>query len=186
MTQIERREEKKIERRGGARVNAGRKPGTKNYVKRLVAIRTVTEDIIRQGKLPLRTMIKYMTHYDEEVDNLEQPFADALAQNGQRFSEEGFLRAMELYAKIGDLRMKAGHFAQMAAPYLHARLSHQSLDVTHKVDPRSLAPDATSERRREEFRRLRSSPYSPTVTSASDEYGEPVEAEILEPEDEDA
>lgn len=158
VTQAAQQMDRRIERRGGARANAGRPPGTKTVVKRLQSIRQVTEDIVRDGKLPLRLMIKNMCFYDEKATYIEEQFHDAMADNVKRFSEKGFLRALELFTQLGDMRMKGQKCAVDAAPFLHPRLSAIEMQVHHSEKPKDLPADDEAQHFRDDFRKLRTVP----------------------------
>lgn len=149
----------KTGRRGGPRLNAGRKPGS--VAKRLMGVREITGDIIRQGKVPLRVMINNMLYYDEQAVYLEEQFSEAMADHVKSFSEKGFIKALELLAQVSDARMKSQKCAVDAAPFLHPRLSQISMDVTRVDTPRDLAPDATIDAARDEFRRMRGAALIP-------------------------
>lgn len=158
--------------RGGTRIGAGRPPAS--IAKRLAGIREITMDIIKSGKVPLRVMINNMVFYDEKAVHLEEMLADALADNSKRFSEEGFLKAMELFAKLGDTRMMAQKCACDSAPFLHPRLSAVDMQITKRDAPRDLKDDEQTETYREDFRKLRSAPFIIEQTDVEIEH-EPAE-----------
>jgi len=170
-SQIDRR----VEKRGGARVGAGRPPSTKSLVKRHISIREMTDDIVRAGKLPLRVMINNMIFYDEKATFVQEEMEAALADHLKSFSPAKVERCLELMVKLGDARMSAQKCACDAAPFLHPRLSAIQMDV-HKHDhPRDLPKDATIEAHRDDFRRLRSVPM---VSQPDTEVvAEPVESD---------
>lgn len=151
----------KVERRGGARVGAGRPPGSKAIAKRILNIRDITTDIIKSGKVPLRVMVNNMIYYDEKAVYLQEEMETALAENMNRFSPDQFQKCLELMIKLGDARMSAQKCACDAAPFLHPRLSAIQMNVTKTEHPRDLPRDASIEQYRDDFRRLRSQPLAP-------------------------
>jgi hypothetical protein len=146
----------KTGKRGGPRIGAGRPPGSVH--KRLLGVREITSDIIKSGKVPLRVMINNMLYYDEQAGYLEEQFADAMKDFHGKFSEAGFIKALELFSQISDTRMKSQRCAVDAAPFIHPRLSQMTMDVNTTHHPRDLPADAPIEAAREDFRRMRSAP----------------------------
>lgn len=151
--------DRRIERRGGYRAGAGRPPGTVTVVKRLQGMREITEDIIREGKVPLRVMIKNMMYYDEKAIFIQEEMEAALAENMKRFNPDQFEKCLQLMVKLGDARMSAQKCACDAAPFLHARLSSMEMNV-HKHDkPKDLPSEQETSKFSDDFRQLRSQPY---------------------------
>jgi hypothetical protein len=127
---------KKASGRGGYRPNAGRPPFSGD--KKMARVRQITNKMLQQEQVPLRVMMNNMVHYVEEANGIEKQFEAQMAENAARFSEEGFLKALELLSKIGDARMKAQKCAVDAAPFIHPKLSNITMDVKQQVELRDI------------------------------------------------
>lgn len=143
--------------RGGYRPNAGRKPAS--HSKKAQALKKLTDKMIHEEQVPLRVMMNNMVHYVEEANGIEKQFEAQMAENAARFSEDGFLKALELLSKIGDARMKAQKCAVDAAPFIHPKLANITMDVKQQVEVRDITEDAEASVFADEFRKIRSQPF---------------------------
>jgi hypothetical protein len=146
---------------GGRQVGAGRPKGALS--RRTKALKEVTDKMIHGKRLPLHIMMENMHYYQDEAIAKQAEFEAAIVEVAKSMSQETYIKALQLFAQIGDARLRAQKCAVDAAPYVHARLSSITMDVTGHEHPRDLPEDAEVARFREEFRRLRSQPYIPPI-----------------------
>ena len=127
-------------------------------------IRAVTDRHIKGKRLPLDVLMENMIHYQDEARAITEHLAELLkGKELKQLEGDQIVQVMEYLAQIGDARMRAGHFAAQAAPYIHPRLSAIQMGVRKVEHPRDLPDSATDEEFIEEFRKLRSQPYVPPV-----------------------
>lgn len=120
----------RIERRGGARANAGRKVGSTTQ-----KIRSIAEQAAAEGTTPIQVMLRNMRYYDECAEAITEKLAQAAEMMTPEAIAKGgaeILEVLKLINKMGDFRMKAQECAVDAAPYIHPRLA--SIDFTPEHD----------------------------------------------------
>jgi len=118
---------KKTNGHGGARPNAGRKPGGLGEKARLYAAQAA-EDGVR----PIDVMLGNMRYYHERAEDFDKKLeAVATSMTPEQIAAGGeeVLNVLKLVAKIGEFRMKAQTCAVDAAPYVHPRLTAIAVKV---------------------------------------------------------
>lgn len=113
---------------GGARSNAGRKPGAATKRTRKIADKAAKDG----GVLPLEVMLDNMRFYHSEA---AKKLADLLLKVDQDNADA----KIEGIKALFSLREKAGDAAKEAAPYLHPRMS--PVDGKQKVPDTIPYPD---------------------------------------------
>lgn len=135
--------------KGGARVNAGRKPGSKTK-KRAASAVAASE----AGIEPITVMLGNMRFYHARAESFTQKLeemSEKLTPEQLAAGGEKLMEALKLIQKIGDWRMKAQNCAADAAPYVHPRLTavavkldrgdskRPMLDITPDMSPKVAA-----------------------------------------------
>jgi hypothetical protein len=112
---------------GGARPNAGRKPGGLGEKARAYAAEAAEE-----GVRPIDVMLGNMRYYHEravDFDKKLEAIAETMTAEQIVKGGEEVMNVLKLVAKIGEFRMKAQQCAVDAAPYVHPRLTAIAVKV---------------------------------------------------------
>ena len=116
--------------RGGARPNAGRKPGSLT-----TKTREVAERVMATGKTPLEIMIENMHHFQQVALDAEatlegltaEEFAGQVAADAT--PEDQFKFLLATVKKTAGLRQMAQDAARDAAPYVHPKLNSVEMNA---------------------------------------------------------